>query len=82
MIESRVQGGTSRAIHYKINDDVCGFHPVLYATPNRDYLALATPLSMHKSCVCGVVVGIKFIEPPQRHLTSNTACLDSVAAQD
>jgi len=22
----------SRAIHYKINDDVCGFHPVLYAT--------------------------------------------------
>jgi len=22
----------SRPIHYKINDDVCGFHPVLYAT--------------------------------------------------
>ena len=22
----------SRAIHYKINNDVCGFHPVLYAT--------------------------------------------------
>ena len=22
----------SRAIQYKINDDVCGFHPVLYAT--------------------------------------------------
>ena len=22
----------SRAIHYKMNDDECGFHPVLYAT--------------------------------------------------
>ena len=29
----RVQSARrSRAIHYKINDDVCGFHPVLYAT--------------------------------------------------
>ena len=30
--ESSVRASRSRAIHYKINDDVCGFHPVLYAT--------------------------------------------------
>ena len=27
-----MRASRSRAIHYKINDDVCGFHPVLYAT--------------------------------------------------
>ena len=27
----------SRAIHYKINDDLCGFHPVLYATQFREH---------------------------------------------
>ena len=26
------EDGWSRAIHYKINDDVCAFHLVLYAT--------------------------------------------------
>ena len=31
--EDRIKSARrSRAIHYKINDDVCGFHPVLYAT--------------------------------------------------
>jgi len=28
----RARASRSRTIHYKINDDVCGFHPVLYAT--------------------------------------------------
>ena len=33
--ESSVRASRSRAIHDKINDDVCGFHPVLYATPQK-----------------------------------------------
>ena len=33
--ESSVRASRSRAIHYKINDDVCGFHPVLYATHTK-----------------------------------------------
>jgi len=28
----RARASRSRTIHDKINDDVCGFHPVLYAT--------------------------------------------------
>ena len=30
--ESSVRASRSRAIYYKINDEACGFHPVLYTT--------------------------------------------------
>ena len=36
----RARASRSHTIHYKMNDDVCGFHPVLYATLLASHLLL------------------------------------------
>ena len=40
----------SRAIHYKINDDICGFHPVLYATLLKKFQTVTVLVMERPKC--------------------------------